>query len=421
MVTVLLSCIWLVARRDISAQGDDSAWQALSEIVKMDYWACLSSAELASQPLLRDEVARLVALLRDPDERVRGAAFNLLSAKTRDGPKASDMPERWEEWLRNLRATLGVQYPMRMREDYPTLDEVLLDILQVRTRYPFRNTIEVLGERPSHEAISRMVNYLRHPDRRVRESAASTLTPLKQVRPGGLDEPELWEAWLRRLERQLALPEVIHRPRNSTEFKASSQSAETALMQMLSIHGQFWWRNDLGKKATISGLMMSHYYRNKVGVLVRLLSHSDKRVRQAAFNFLTAVFSAVQLEPPAGIDDVQAWESWLDSNEKAYPLVASQVWIVKEDAQPKEDVLWDIVATRTRIARRVKRELIDNPVSREAIRRLATYLSHPELVCRVAADVTLHHMISFGPDERRPKSDRKDWERWLQAMESERR
>jgi hypothetical protein len=190
-------------------------------------------------------------------------------------------------------------------------------------------------------------------------------------------------------------------------------------MQMLSIHGQFWWRNDLGKKAKMSTLMMSYYYRKKVGELVRLLRHPDNRVRQAACDFLTTVLTTVQLEPPGGIDDIQAWESWLDSNEKAYPLVESQVWIVKEDAQPKEDVLSDIIATRTRINRRVKRELVANAVSREAIRRLATYLSHPEPTCRGAADKTLHHMISFGRDERRPKSDRRDWERWLQAMENE--
>ena len=81
--------------------------------------------------------------------------------------------------------------------------------------------------------------------------------------------------------------------------------------------------------------------------------------------------------------------------------------------------MWDIIATRTRINRRVKRELVDNAVSREAIRRLATYLSHPEPICRGAAKKTLHHMISFSRDERRPKSDRRHWERWLQAMENE--
>src|SRR5436190_8867046 len=98
------------------------------------------------------------------------------------------------------------------------------------SRHPDSISSGTSGLVPSRSGESsgpeRLIAYLRHPDRRVRASAVATLTALQGDCPGDIDEPELWECWLKDLENRVGFPE----DRTATQ---ASESTETALLRML--------------------------------------------------------------------------------------------------------------------------------------------------------------------------------------------
>jgi hypothetical protein len=178
---------------------------------------------------------RLVGFLRHPDKRVQKAAFDLLNIFERNGPGTNAPPEAWEEWHRGLKQSLNIQEPKWNSKGLKPTDEILLEILEIRAQYPIRPTQLFVRDTPHHNALKRLVGYLRHPDRRVSVSANSTLLSIQHDRPGGIDEPERWEEWLKNLETSASVPKATPQSTEPTE------STEEALLEMLSMPHKSGW------------------------------------------------------------------------------------------------------------------------------------------------------------------------------------
>lgn len=178
------------------------AVDALFEIVNVlnpHYSSNVTSSEILKNPERRDVIKRLVRFLRHPDERVRLAAFDTLTAIQPDRPGQADSPEAWEKWLQGRTDLLGIEEPVWIVVGWKPSEDIIFDIIKIRTRFPMKPKIWILREPDRHEAFKRLIAYLRHPDRGVRSAAYMTIIGLQEDCPGGPDNPAVWEIWIENL------------------------------------------------------------------------------------------------------------------------------------------------------------------------------------------------------------------------------
>ena len=139
-------------------------------------------------------------MLKHPDKRVRTAAFDTLVALQPDRPGGPDAPEAWERWLKRNEDLLGGEEPIWITVGWASPEDILFDIVEVRAKFAPAPKAWILTDQGRHEAVRRLVRYLRHPNQRIRSAAFSTLIRLQEDCPGSPDTPDVWESWLKVLE-----------------------------------------------------------------------------------------------------------------------------------------------------------------------------------------------------------------------------
>jgi hypothetical protein len=275
------------------------------------------------------------------------------------------------------------------------------------------NQVEILTNVRTRGEIRRLVSFLGHSDQRVNEVALQLLTRMPQG-AGTWSSPELWEAWLGKLERTLNI-------RRDTPRVGGWNSTEDVLFDILRT------------RSTYSPLSrMQSWNRPRFEAAKRLVSyvrHPDRRVRSAAvstFSFLTpgqvgsadclevaeqwltyleqSVPKQIYLEPP---EDGPSWQSDVDRR-------------LTDETQRNEicDLLTEMLGMEPK-SKLLRGTFLGNDklVRRELARRLVSFARHTDKRVSYSA---LELLKGLEPNLIAEPDAPEAWERWLTIEESSR-